>query len=116
MEVAIPNADLDTMITVMADEILRFINAIVANRTKDNPETHNMYSSKKDVDSINLTVIFGLHNAMTQTVVYKIYDWETFANICSDQPLIEATFNELVDYMLTQSNNVSSKTIVLNEN
>ena len=42
----IPSADLITMITIMANEVLRFINAIVADRTKDNPETHNMYSSK----------------------------------------------------------------------
>ena len=116
MEIAIPVASLDTMIAVMANEILRFINAIVAGRTKNNPETYNMYSSKRDIDTVNLTVTFGLHNAMTQSIVYKTYDWETFANICSYQPLIEATFNELVDYMLTQSNNISGKTIVLNEN
>ena len=113
---AIPSVDLNTMIIIMANEVQRYINGIVADRTKGNSETHNMYSSKSDVDTVNLKVTFGLHNAMTQSIVYKIYDWVEFANICSFQPLIEATFNELVDFMLNKSNEFKNKTIVLNEN
>ena len=116
MEFAIPSADLNTMINIMADEILRFMNSIVVNRTKENPETFNMYSSRKDIDTANQKVTFGLHNVMTQTIIYKTYDWVVFAGICSDQPLIAATFNELVDYMLTKPNEIASKTVVLNEN
>ena len=104
------------MVTVMASEILRFINAITADRTRDNQDTHGMYSSMKEIDMHRLSVTFGLHNAMTQTIVYKTYDLYTFARICSDSSAIEITFNELTEYMLTKSNEFKNKTIVLNDN
>ena len=116
MEFAIPNKNLMSMITMISHEILRFINRIVADRTKDSAETHNMYSSMEDVDLKKLSVTFGLHNAMTDTIVYKSYDLEVFASICSDQTNIETEFNELTDYMIKKSNEAAGKVIVLNGN
>jgi hypothetical protein len=116
MEYAMPAADLATKITIMANEILRFINAIVAERTKDNESQHNQFSSRQNVDMKRLSVTFGLHNAITQTVVWKTYDLDYFAAICCEQTRIEETFNELVDYMLDQSYKYKNKEVQLNEN